>query len=170
MEAKDRSRIPLVLYLLVKELCTIGKRSSVLSEEISSVPVRKFNIITDHKPLTAILGPKKGIPSLAAARLRWAILLSAYNYDIVFKPTQADYNTDGLLRLPLPEATQICKDMFNVAQIHALPIIFQTIKTATSHDPVLSKVFTYVRNGWPATVPEQLKPYKTRENEIGVES
>ena len=30
---------------------------------------RRFKMVTDHKPLTAILGPKKGIPSLAAARL-----------------------------------------------------------------------------------------------------
>ena len=28
---------------------------------------RRFTLITDHKPLTTILGPKKGIPSLAAA-------------------------------------------------------------------------------------------------------
>ena len=40
---------------------------------------RKFTIMTDHKPLTAILGPKKGIPPLAAARLQqWAWILSAY--------------------------------------------------------------------------------------------
>ena len=31
---------------------------------------RSFTIVTDHKPLTSILGPKKGIPSLAAARLQ----------------------------------------------------------------------------------------------------
>ena len=30
----------------------------------------KFTLVTDHKPLTAILGAKKGIPSLAAARLQ----------------------------------------------------------------------------------------------------
>jgi hypothetical protein len=37
----------------------------------------------DHKPLTAILGPMKGKPSLAAARLQtWALLLSAYEYEI----------------------------------------------------------------------------------------
>lgn len=44
---------------------------------------RRFTLITDHKPLLSILGPKKGIPQLAAARLqRWTYLLS---YDIAFK-------------------------------------------------------------------------------------
>ena len=39
--------------------------------------------MTDHKPLMTILGPKKGIPTLAAAPLqRWAWILSAYRYDI----------------------------------------------------------------------------------------
>ena len=52
-----------------------------------------------------ILGPKTGIPSLAAARLqRWAIVLSAYQYGIEFKRTEAHGNADGLSRLPLPAA------------------------------------------------------------------
>ena len=56
---------------------------------------RKFTLVTDHKPLTAILGPKKGVPTLAAARLqRWAMLLSAYNYDIRYKSTTAHSNAD----------------------------------------------------------------------------
>ena len=69
---------------------------------------RKFLLITDHKPLLAILGPKKGIPSLAAARLqRWAVLLSAYQYEIQFKPTEAHANADGLSRLPLPHQSDL---------------------------------------------------------------
>ena len=33
-----------------------------------------FILVTDHMPLTAILGLKKGIPQLAAARMqRWAL-------------------------------------------------------------------------------------------------
>ena len=48
---------------------------------------RKFVLVTDHKPLTTLLGPKKSIPPLAAARLqRWALLLSAYSYEIEWKP------------------------------------------------------------------------------------
>ena len=49
---------------------------------------RMFTLVTDHKPLTTILNPRKGIPSLAAARLqRWAIILSVYMYEIEFKCT-----------------------------------------------------------------------------------
>ena len=112
---------------------------------------RRFTLVTDHKPLTAILGPKKGIPSLAAARLqRWAILLSAYDYKIVFKPTQAHSNADGLSRLPLPVKEPTSSEpeevsVFNVAQIQALPVIFQQIQTATRRDPLLRKVAIYVR-------------------------
>ena len=37
---------------------------------------RKFLLVTDHKPLTTLLGPKSGIPTLATARSqRWALLL-----------------------------------------------------------------------------------------------
>ena len=61
-----------------------------------------FTLVTDHKPLTAILGPKKDVPSIAAARLQcWAVLFSAYKYNIKFKSTQAHANADGLSRLPL---------------------------------------------------------------------
>ena len=60
---------------------------------------QRFTIVTDHKNLTAILGPKKGTPPLAAARLQhWAILLSAYSYQIEFRSTTAHANAD---RLPL---------------------------------------------------------------------
>ena len=135
---------------------------------------RKFTLITDHKPLLAILGPKKGIPPLAAARLqRWAILLSAYNYDIQFKSTSTHANADGLSRLPISDTMtadqSVEVSLFNVAQINSLPITAQQIDRLTKSDPCLSKVLQYTRQGWPSTVPEQLKPYKQRANEITIE-
>jgi len=47
--------------------------------------VRKFTLLTDHKPLYHIFGDKKGIPMYAANRLqRWAIVLSSFDFEIVF--------------------------------------------------------------------------------------
>ena len=55
---------------------------------------RSFTIVTDHKPLTSILGPKKGIPSLAAARLqRWAW---------IYPPTRTRSSSDRLENMGTP--------------------------------------------------------------------
>ena len=61
-----------------------------------------FTLVTDHKLLTMILSPFKDIPSLAAVRLQqWAIILSAYQYQIECKCTNDDGNADRLSRLPI---------------------------------------------------------------------
>ena len=88
---------------------------------------RKFTLITDHKPLTTILSPKASLPALAAARIqRWAIILSAYCYEIEFRSTQEHSNADGLSRLPL-ETTNAFEESptassFNIHQIGTLPV------------------------------------------------
>ena len=134
---------------------------------------RHFTLITDHKPLTTILGPKKGVPAVAAARLqRWALLLAAYNYDIEFRSTTAHGNADALSRLPLPEEssrapseTRLC----NLRKIEALPVTSQQIKVATQRDPVLSKIKSYVLKGWPNQVPKSLQAYRSKIAELMVE-
>ena len=136
---------------------------------------RRFTLITDHKPLLAILGPKKGIPPLAAARLqRWALLLSAYNYELEFKSTEQHSNADGLSRLPLQSTSPLgdvpAAAIHNIRQIEALPITAQTVRNATRRDNHLSKVLQYTRTGWPSQIPQQLKAYSIRRNEITVEA
>ena len=87
---------------------------------------RKFTLVTDHKPLLTLLGPKSQIPPLAAARLqRWALILTAYNYDIQYCPSDKHGNADSLSRLPVP-----CKHhcdmspatLFNILQVNQLPV------------------------------------------------
>ena len=82
---------------------------------------RSFILVTDHKPLTTILGHKRGIPSLVAARLqRWALILSAYTYTIEFRPTKQHANADGLSRLTLgtrKEAALGCIHSFMIGQL-----------------------------------------------------
>ena len=136
---------------------------------------RKFTMVTDHKPLMAILGPKKAIPPLAAARLqRWALILAAYDYQLEFKPTEQHRNADGLSRLPLPKQTSqeysSAASLFNINQIKALPISATTVQQATRKDPFVSKVLYYVKKGWPAQVPATLQPYFARKHELSVEA
>ncbi|KAK9529796.1 hypothetical protein VZT92_013867 [Zoarces viviparus] len=67
---------------------------------------RYFNLITDHKPLLILFGEHKSLPPLAAARIqRWAIILSAYDYHIVYRKSEEHSNADGLSRCPLPETS-----------------------------------------------------------------
>ena len=62
---------------------------------------RPFTLVTDHKPLLAILGSKKNLPTLAAACLqRWALFLLGYRYQLEFRPSGKHCNADGLSRLP----------------------------------------------------------------------
>lgn len=136
---------------------------------------RNFTLITDHKPLTIILGPKKSILSLAAVCLqRWAILLSAYDYGIQYKSITDHGNADGLSRLPLPLTSPTTDTQgaatFNIGQVQALPVTFQHIQKATRRDKILGKVYRYVIEGWPSHVPDKLKQYKSRETELSTEN
>lgn len=48
---------------------------------------RKFTLQTDHKPLVALFGEKRGIPEMAAGRLqRWSVFLSNFEFDIQYIP------------------------------------------------------------------------------------
>ena len=134
---------------------------------------RRFELVTDHKPLTPLLGPKHGIPTLAAACLqRWALILSAYSYSIKFRSTCAHANADGLSRLSL--GTQhapalSCNYSFAVGQIQALPVTAEQVASATRTDVVLSKVYNYVTQGWPSIVEEETQPYWKWKEELSVE-
>ena len=134
---------------------------------------KKFKIRTDHKPLTTILGPKVGIPTLAAERLqRWALFLSAHNYEVEFRPTEKHANADCLSRLPLKanysensEKTQ----SVNVMQIESMPVTAEQLKHATQTDPMLSRVLEYTLKGWPEQAPPEFRAFHVRRNEITVE-
>ena len=130
--------------------------------------------MTDHKPLTTILGPKRGLPALAAARLRWASLLSTYQYDLEFRSTEKHCNADGLSRLPLDtmEGEVDSLSAFNLSQIDFLPVDTKKLRQATRNDPTLtSRVLMYLRSGWPSSgIDDSLKPLWNRQHELTIES
>ena len=133
---------------------------------------RKFTLVTDHQPLLTILGPKTAIPPLAAARMqRWAIVLSAYDYQIEYRSSAKHSNCDALSRLP-HEDSKIGSEseIYTLSAIDRdFPITATDIGKATLQDPVLSKVLDWVMLGWPEAGTEDLKPYHTRRNELSCE-
>ena len=138
---------------------------------------RKFTLVTDHQPLMVILGPKKSLPTLAAARLqRWAILLLGYQYDLEFRPSGRHSNADGLSRLPRPGTTGLEKALeagtvaFNMHQIESSAPSAKQLRDATMKDPLLSKVLRYAQGGWPKEVSKELQPYHQRRAELGIEA
>ena len=135
---------------------------------------RKFTLVTDHKPLTSILGPKKGVSAVAAARLqRWALLLSAYTYELEFRATALHSNADALSRLPLPgkprEAVSETK-LYYLQQLDCLPVTSQEIQKATERGPILNKVHSYLLRGWPAQLDAILRMYHSKLAELSVEA
>ena len=143
---------------------------------------RTFLLVTDHKPLLTIFGPKKCIPVMAANRLqRWAIILAAYTYDIQYKPTAKHGNADILSRLPIPEDQQDEQDhsesselnLIHAVQLEQLPLKAIDIAKATEKDPVLAKVYHFIQHGWPeskSNLDMALHPYFVRRLQLTVQS
>ena len=138
---------------------------------------RRFSLLTEHKPLTLLLGPKRGIPMLEASRLQcWAIQLSAYQYDIEYRASKDRANADALSRLPRktvkePDDWSIEADKINRVQMERAPITVSQIREATSGDSVLSLAMHCILNGWPAEkyIPDELKIYYNKQDLFSVE-
>lgn len=115
----------------------------------------KFTLVTDHKPLLAILGDKVGLPTLVAARLqRWAITLAAYSYEIEYRSTKKMGNADALSRLPVESAPREHDGSVLLVECHDLPMTAKMIRHATKQDPVLSRIAQSLVTGY-NTVPEE---------------
>jgi len=134
---------------------------------------RKFKIFTDHKPLVGLFNEIKPIPVMAAARLqRWALILSAYEYSIVYKEGKNNANADGLSRLPLNYKTEpeVPGEMILLMEhMDLTPVTSRQIKSWTRKDPILSRVMNFVLQGWPASnTDDQVRPYFTRKLELSL--
>ncbi|XP_027869143.1 uncharacterized protein K02A2.6-like [Xiphophorus couchianus] len=138
---------------------------------------RHFTLATDHRPLLTLFGEHKNLPTLAAACIqRWAIILLAYDYHIVFKKSAEHSNADGLSRCPLPETSDTGTALSSAA-VHSLliahmeeaPLNATQVARATRRDMDLSKVYQYVTESWPTVTDESLKAYHNKRNELSTE-
>ena len=118
------------------------------------------------------------VPVLAAARLqRWAVMLSAYHYDIEYKRSTENVCADAMSRLPMLNdstvpliAEESPEDQFGVDQVQNLLITAEEISQETEQDKLLRVVVGYILNGWPPDVTdERLKTYWYIWHELTVE-
>lgn len=133
---------------------------------------RPFKIYTDHKPLLALLGEAKEIQQLYSPRMqRWALLLSAYRYELYYVTGARNVTADALSRLPLPAQVN-CIDppeLVNLMQhLDTTPVTSKDIQRMTNQDQILSTVKRFILIGWPVEVSEELRPFSQRKNELSL--
>ncbi|XP_046742894.1 uncharacterized protein LOC124409358 [Diprion similis] len=133
----------------------------------------EFILCTDHKPLTALFGEKKGISQMAAGRLqRWALFLSGFKYSFKYIKGVDNGAADGLSRLPRVSKEEKVEVEIYIDYVseEKMPIKADDIRKALRVDETLSKVYLYAREGWPNRVEDEtFKPYFVRKNEISIE-
>ncbi|XP_072161911.1 uncharacterized protein [Bemisia tabaci] len=100
---------------------------------------RPFKLYTDNSAIQRIFNPDKGLPTRTGQRLQHcAVLLQAYNFEIVHRKSEFMATADALSRLPAPNQIE---EVFHVELSPNLPIDSSIIALATQDDVVLSKVF-----------------------------
>lgn len=133
---------------------------------------QKFKICTDHKPLLGLFKVDKAMPAMASPRIqRWALLLAASDYELVYREGCKHGNADGLRRLllsdtvvevPVPGETILLMDRLEV-----LPVCADDIADWTASDPVLQQVLRRVQQGWGDKCPDpDLQPFYIRRDEL----
>lgn len=132
---------------------------------------RTFTICTDHQPLISLFHEKKAVPQMGSPRVqRWAVLLRAYEYRMVYKPGKDHANADALSRLPLPQ-TEEEEDTDQVLMIEVMddaPITTAQVKQWTARDKTLAQVHEWCLKGWPREVDPSYRPYSQRRLELSV--
>ena len=164
------------------------KNYSVLDKEALSVVcgVKKFHcylygrtfiIQSDHKPLEKLLHENNELSAMATPRIkRWSLFLSAYDYAWKYRAGKFMGHADAMSRLPLPdcdpELVRTPAEIIYLLQTLDLsPITSDQIKLWTSHDPILSKVVTYISQGWPnIDYQKPLSLYYNKQYELSVEN
>lgn len=122
---------------------------------------RKFTLKTDHKPLLAIFGGKKGIPVHTANRLqRWAVNLLAYDFNIEYVNTDSFAYVDSLSRL-INQNTTVDEEyviasinfehqLFQIVNktLDTIPVKYDKLKIAYNDDAVMQQLIKCISSDW----------------------
>ena len=135
----------------------------------------KFYLFTDHKPLLGLFSETASLPARSASRvLRWAVMLSGYNYELKYRPGLQNGNADMLSRLPMMSKNgDFSERVVSVGMMELVkaPVTEKEVRLETRGDAELAVVLGRVLNGGCLKEEERLvlKPYLTRMSELTTE-
>lgn len=152
-----------------RRYCQTGKEALALVWAVKHFHVflygKTFDLITDHKPLEIIFGPK----SKPCARVeRWILRLQSYNYKVIYQPGKTNI-ADPISRLCLlPKSIPTSKENY-IHQIvditRPVAVSLKEIMDFSKQDEEIQKVKDGIYNKkWK----EEVKQYKFFENELCV--
>ncbi|KIH64216.1 reverse transcriptase [Ancylostoma duodenale] len=151
----------------------------VVAADACDYGIGKFLLLTDHKPLLAVFGDKKGVPVYSANRLmRWATILLGYDFDIEYVNTTKFGQADGLSRLMRKHQVEnediviaaVENDVCALLKecIRRLPVTVADVESHTKNDPVLRKIISCVKSGkWPKA-DQNLANFQNRRETLSV--
>ncbi|XGW10499.1 hypothetical protein V3C99_012187 [Haemonchus contortus] len=142
---------------------------------------RQFKLLTDHKPLLHIFGPKKMVPIYTANRLqRWKLILMGYDFSLEYRSTTEFGQADALSRLipAKPNQTEdvviakIEQEILAVYEttIRALPVTRILIQDESEKDEEIVKVTRALKQGvWPSKPGKEVQNWKALRHTLSVQ-
>jgi len=134
---------------------------------------KKFKLQCDHKPLEFLFSPQREIPKVTSARLvRWAIQLSAFDYDIQYVKGESIPDADAFSRLDfMPEPTGM-NDFTNESVVHwtETDVISKgELQSETKNDTLLSSVMKRVSKDCWSNCSVAERPFKAVRQTLSCE-
>ena len=132
---------------------------------------RHFTLRTDHQALTALLATT-GSGHKPLRLYRWSERLQAYNFTTQFTPGKENVVADLLSRAtpdPAPDTVPDPSEPELILMLHTplqAAISLQELQEASAQDPVLAQLCTYIQEGWPVRVLEELAPFHRVKGEL----
>ncbi|XP_071580115.1 uncharacterized protein [Temnothorax nylanderi] len=113
---------------------------------------RRFKLITDHKPL-------------------YKITLSAYDYELIYRPAKNHGNADLLSRFPLQEEAAEDEKIGDVLMLEGItknPITPEEIAAETGKNKGLRTIKKWLQTRWPSKIPPELKVFWQKRDELSI--
>nr|XP_006813842.1 PREDICTED: uncharacterized protein K02A2.6-like [Saccoglossus kowalevskii] len=127
---------------------------------------RKYTLRTDHEALKSILSTV-GSGHKPLRIYRWTDRLLQYNFDVEHMQGSKNFVADMLSRLVrTTDNTETENDILEI-NLDGL-VTASELQTQSRDDPLLQRVATYVQNGWPKSVPPNLKVFANLRDELTV--